>query len=65
MDAAHQVGGEAGYFVSKTLGGNDGLCNWMSILSPGRVIAGAAHHFVDDPLIGVEIIGEAGVALKS
>ena len=24
-----------------------------------------AHHFVDDPLIGVEIIGEAGVTLKS
>jgi len=65
LDAAHQVGGEAGDFVSKALGGNDSLCNWMRILSPGRVVAGTAHHFVDDSLIGVEIIGEAGVALKS
>ena len=28
------------------------------------IVVGIAHHFVDDPLIGVEIIGEAGVALK-
>lgn len=29
------------------------------------MVGGITDHFVDDPLIGVEIIGEAGVAVES
>jgi hypothetical protein len=65
LDAAHQVGGEARDFISKTLWGDDGLCNGMSIPPSRRVVVEIAHHLIDDPLIGMEIIGEAGVALES
>lgn len=65
LDALHQVSGEAGDLVTQTLRRDDSLCTktrghdeWMY---DDRGMGGT-DDFIDDPLVGVEVEGEAGVA---
>ncbi len=61
LDALHEMGGEAGDFVAEAFGGDDGLRGGLGVKREGR--RGETYDFIDYPLVGVEVEGEAGVAV--
>ncbi len=54
------MGGEAGDFVAEAFGGDDGLRGGLGGVQKG---GRGTYDFIDYPLVGVEVEGEAGVAV--
>lgn len=67
LDALHQVGGEARDFVAQALGGNGSLLSYAQhkhIRPSLSNLSADTHDFIDNALVGVEIEGQAGVAVR-